>query len=205
MRVVAVCAVCVNKWEKDSRQHPERLTGELQDSGIVLVDCPQGHKSVVLFDARRYEVLMRSGARALLSDYCNEAVASFASALERAYEFYLRVVFRDRKVPAETFRALWREVDVQSERQLGAFQFVHFLESGSHLRLNPEIANIRNRIIHRGHIATRDVAMKFAELVYERIKTIEKSLGPHSGAVEEEAKYEIDEQKKVVPEGMDNS
>ena len=29
------------------------------------------------------------------------------------------------------------------------------------------------------------------------------SLGPHSGAVEEEAKYEIDEQKKVVPEGME--
>jgi hypothetical protein len=108
----------------------------------------------VIFNARRHEVLLRSGGKALLAGFANEAMISLAAALERAYEFYIRVVCRQRKIGDEQIGAAWKEIGHLSERQLGAFGFLYLLENGEPLLLNKKITEIRNHIVHQGRIAT---------------------------------------------------
>lgn len=204
MRIAAVCAVCANQWDKAAPPKLKLVSGELQDTGIVFVSCPEGHTSAVLYDSRRYEILLRSGALALLDGYCNEAIASLSAALERAYEFYLRVVYRNRGVPTEEFNEAWKDVESQSERQLGAFQFICLLERTQHLKLDPDIPKIRNRTVHRGCIATESDARAFAELVFRRIREIEQFLAAYPKDVEAEAKHEIARQQASVPKNMES-
>src|SRR5438094_6529995 len=122
MYVAAICAVCANRLDPKGRSLPPFVRGELENSGLVHVKCGLEHESFVIYDARRYELLMRSGAMALLDGYSNESITSFATALERAHEFYVRVSCRSRNVDAIQFERTWRAMEVQTERQLGAFQ-----------------------------------------------------------------------------------
>ena len=77
---------------------PVLLPGEMHDSGVVFVTCPEGHRSAALYNHRKHEIFFASGAMALFDGYSNEAVSSFATALERLYEFYIRVVCRKRGI-----------------------------------------------------------------------------------------------------------
>jgi hypothetical protein len=144
MRTAAVCATCA-----DARLH---------DSDLVHVDCPKGHRSIVLYDASRYQLLMTSASKALLDGYTNEAIAVFATALERTYEFFIRVVFRHKGIEDSAFDAAWKDVAKQSERQFGAFHFVYLSELGSVLPLNSKLAETRNKFVHSGNIASEEEA-----------------------------------------------
>ncbi|WP_260296009.1 hypothetical protein [Sedimenticola hydrogenitrophicus] len=177
--------------------------GELDDVGYVHVSCDKGHQSIVVYDSRRYEVLLQSASSALLEGYANEAISTFSTALERCYEFYIRVVLRSRRIAPEQIEKSWKEVAAQSERQFGAFHFLRLLEHGEPLKLNPNIAKTRNSVVHRGKIATTDDASKFGELVYTRIKDIEDSLNKNENDMEAEQKHEVASQKQQVPEGVE--
>lgn len=196
-----MCAHCINHMNPaDARRRPETIMGELDGFGIVHVDCPKGHQSVVLYDARRYEVLMQSAAKALLDGYTNEAMSTFSTALERAYEFFLRVVFRSRGIDQAKFEKAWKAVASQSERQFGAFHFIYLAEIQDTLDLDARIPTLRNNTVHRGRIARETEAREFAELVYARIRQIEKCLDEkHKEAAEAEAKFEIEQQKASLP------
>jgi len=178
--------------------------GELNDVGYVHVSCDKGHQSIVVYDSRRYEVLLQSASSALLEGYANEAISTFSTALERCYEFYIRVVLRSRGIPPEQIEKAWKEVAAQSERQFGAFHFLRLLEHGEPLKINPNIAKTRNSVVHRGKIATTDDALAFGELVYNRIKGIEASLSKNEKDVETEQKHEVDSQKQQVPAGIEH-
>ncbi|MES9855088.1 MAG: hypothetical protein ABW166_00590 [Sedimenticola sp.] len=60
--------------------------------------CDKGHKSIVVYDSRRYDVLLQSATNALLDGYTNEAISTYGTALERCYEFYVRVVLRSHEI-----------------------------------------------------------------------------------------------------------
>jgi hypothetical protein len=201
MKIRAPCAICVAKI-KDPHQL-KLLDGELDDSGVVFVDCPDGHRTAVLYDSRRYELLMLSCAMALLDGYTNEAISSFAAALERAYEFYMRVILRQNGIQQSAIDEAWKAVAAQSERQFGGFHFLYLVDNAEPLNLNEEIMRIRNRIIHRGHIARTEEALKYAKMVFERIKDIETALKQYQTAVQKEVRHEIESQQSSVPANME--
>lgn len=204
MKTIAVCPDCIEAASKDGRQpHFNPIAGELDDNGIIHVTCDQGHYGVVLYNARRYEVLVKSAARAALDGYTNEVVAVMSSALERMYEFYIRVSSRAKGVSEQTLEAVWKNVAAQSERQFGAFQFLYMLDHNRQFKLEQRITETRNKVVHRGKIVREDEALEFAESVYAVIQHLQTELqSKFPEFVTEEAAREMKAQELQVPEGI---
>lgn len=207
MKVLAVCPSCIEENVRNGRTGvavvPPPLAGEMDDHGYIHVNCPKGHVGIVTLDARRHQVLVESAARAFLDGHTNEVIAVMATALERAYEFYLRVSCRAKHVDPAAFEDAWKAMSSQSERQFGAFQIAYLLDNGTAFALNPNVPAIRNRVVHKGRIAREQEALDFAEQAYNHIREIE---GTIEDQFPEEAKQvgaeEIERQKAAVPQGM---
>jgi hypothetical protein len=206
MRALAVCPSCIEENVRNGASGvaaiPAPVAGEMDDHGYIHVTCPKGHVGIVTFDSRRHQVLMESAACAFLDGYTNEVVAVMATALERAYEFYLRVSCKAKSIASATFEAAWKPMASQSERQFGAFQILYLLDHGVAFCLDPKIPDIRNKVVHKGRIAREQEALEFAEQVYTHIREIEASI---EAKFPEEAKQvaveDIERQKAAVPKG----
>ena len=69
----------------------QSLPVEYADRLIYDLICPHCMQPFCLFVRRqKFEVLFELGTEALLAGYAREAVSSFAAALERCFEFYVR-------------------------------------------------------------------------------------------------------------------
>lgn len=206
MKTIAACPDCIQEASKDGKQPKfNPIAGELDDNGIIHVTCDRGHSGVVLYNARRYEVLVRSAARAALDGYTNEVVAVMSSALERIYEFYIRVSSRAKGTPQETVEAAWKNVAAQSERQFGAFQFLYMLDQSHPFKLEPRITETRNKVVHRGKIVREAEALEFAESVYSVIQHLQTELqSKFPQFVAEEVEREMKVQLSQVPEGVNH-
>jgi hypothetical protein len=119
--------------------------------------------------------LFEIGANAILDEYYREAVSSFTSSMERTFEFFLKVVFFDKKMH-EQMNLVWKQMSNQSERQLGAFVSIHSLVVGSLPKLlsNPD-AKFRNEVIHKGKVPSREQAVAFGQSVLDVIRPIVKT------------------------------
>lgn len=204
MRKFVPCVTCLKNQLSD-KSPINLLPGELDDNGIVYVTCKNGHKSAVVYKTRRYKLLLDSAARALIDGYTNESIASFAAALERAYEFYLRVSLRSKGISKDIIDSAWKSIARQSERQFGAFHILFLSENKKTLDLNSDIPTIRNRTIHEGRVALEQDALTFGRLVYERIFEIEKTLGQYRNYADQEEKDVIEAQKSFIPAGIDHT
>jgi len=132
------------------------------DDGIYELECLKGHRSVTTLSAERFEVLYEIGANAIIDGYYREAVSSFTSALERFYEYFLNLVSIEKNIPEETFVKTWKQVNNQSERQIGAFILVWVLETGAvPSALNDTWRGFRNNVIHKGKIPTEAEAVMY--------------------------------------------
>ena len=70
---------------------------EYADRLIYDLHCPHCEQPFCLFVRRqKFEVLFELGTEALLAGYAREAVSSFAAALERCFEFYVRAYALER-------------------------------------------------------------------------------------------------------------
>src|SRR5918996_2240991 len=99
---LAPCLKC--QEEKLERQYWLKGT-ELRDDLTFNLECPLGHKSVVIFNAPKFELLFDMGVSALLDGYGREAVSSFAAAQERFHEFGIKVLVAKQGVLKEEFLA----------------------------------------------------------------------------------------------------
>ena len=169
MKTFATCMQCQIELGRPSF---ELFIADYFDEGIAIIECSAGHKTALVMQAQKFEMLLDSGAAALLEGFTLEACASFAAALERFYEFSLRVACVGRKMPDELYNKMFSEMARQSERQLGAFMLLHALEFGSAYKQKDSIATFRNAVIHKGIIPTVDEAHKFCTEVYETIYTL---------------------------------
>jgi hypothetical protein len=135
------------------------------------------------------------GANAILDGYYREAVSSFASSMERFYEFAIRVLFeKSSGASKELFENSWRKVSSRSEQQLGAFIFLWTYCLGETPKLlsdtkvkfktedeygevkNNDITKFRNNVIHNGIIPTREEALKYGNAVIEVVRQLEEQL-----------------------------
>lgn len=204
MRTIATCPICIEVQAKSGAKPAfNLLSGELDDCGYIHVNCDQGHYGVVIYDARRYEVLIESAAKAYVDGYTNEVIAVMSTALERTYEFYIRVSCRAKGIASGAFESAWKGISSQSERQFGAFQFLYLIDHGQSFKLDKTITEARNSVVHKGRVARESEALSFAENVFNHVRVIENSIkSKFSQYADEESTHEVATQKALVRQGV---
>src|SRR3569832_1434981 len=121
------CIDCAFAAKENPSSGPVSLV-ELRDDNRYEVTCDKGHTVSIVLQAQRFELLFEIGSYAILDGYYREAVNSYTAALERAREFFVRVVVEEKGLP---FEELWKPVQNRSERQLGVFVTAFLLETGT--------------------------------------------------------------------------
>ena len=130
-------------------------------------------KYAVVFSGAKFEVLFDIAMNAVRDGYAREAVSSFASSLERFYEFFTRYCAYYQKTDLNEFEKVWKSVSNQSERQLGAYIFVYLIKYNSAPKLlSQNMVTFRNKVIHKGYIPTLSEAIEFGEAVHCSIMNV---------------------------------
>jgi hypothetical protein len=145
----------------------------VNNSGIYDVKCENGHKSKTIIVNIDFEILFDYGLNAIIDSYYREAVSSLTSAMERYFEFFVKVVLHSSKIQFEDINKIWRNVSSQSERQLGAYIFLYaqiFGEEPLLLNINKEVT-FRNSVIHKGYLPSREETVEYAEKILKIIET----------------------------------
>ena len=200
MKMFVMCMQC-----QVELGHPsfEPFLADYFDEGVATIECARGHKSAILVQSLKFEVLMESGANALLDGYTFEACAAFSAALERFYEFSLRVMCLARCMLEETWGKMFAEMARQSERQLGAFMVLYAAEFAEPYRSNPKIVKFRNSVIHKGVIPEPDEAREFCADVYELIVPLYAKLsGRYKEEIHKLVRQELREKQKKLGAGL---
>jgi hypothetical protein len=148
--------------------------GDLREEGVARGKCPRGHEVNVIIQASRHVILFDSACLALLDGYYREAIGSFAVALERFYEFALRVICAHRGLGHEIVEEAWKLLGT-SEREFGAFTFVYALLTGKPLP-KWKLADERNAATHKGRLPTQEGAFAFGDACYQRILAVTNEL-----------------------------
>jgi hypothetical protein len=149
------------------------LISKVGSSQVMKGTCPRGHASHALLTNPRCEILFEYGCRALIDGYPREAVSSFIAALERFYEFYIKLIVYKSELSFDDFDKTWKLTNL-SERQLGAFAFSYLL-----YRREPvpqefvkelgKWTEFRNGCIHAGIIPEWQKSYEYGEWVYNWI------------------------------------
>ena len=150
------------------------------NEGVYNVKCPNGHLFNIDILSRHFQVLFENGIHALSEDYYIESFVSFATSYERFIEYFLNVVLKSNEVSETEFDITWKELARQSERQVGAFYLVYLQEfKEKPNQLSTKNKELRNSIIHKGHLPTKEDCIKFGDNVLEIIRHIIKRLKTH--------------------------
>lgn len=146
--------------QKRLSTYPIQLTNEVSYE----VKCTFGHSSAIFINLFKHEILFEIGVHSILDGYYREAITSFAASLERFYEFASRSIALHYKLPNDEENRCWKEVSSQSERQLGAYIYLHAIHFKKQPRLlsNSQTA-LRNSSVHKGQIPTYDEAVEFGD------------------------------------------
>lgn len=197
MKIFAMCMQC-----QAELGHPsfEPFLADHFDDGIAYIECSNGHKSAFLLQSLKFELLLESGANALLHGFTLEACASFSVALERFYEFSLHVICIAQGMPEELFEKLFKEMARQSERQLGAFMMLYAKEFGEIYKLEPKFVKLRNNVIHNGEIPDLEETKTFCSWVYETIIGLfEKLSGRYNEHIQTIMRHKLRAKRKKLP------
>jgi hypothetical protein len=166
MRIRLACLQCdpthgVNPWFVET----------IREDGLYTGKCPLGHDLLLATQTLQHEMLFEIALNAIADGYYREAVSSFAASVERFYEFAVRVICSSHEIEQSAFEEAWRKIVSQSERQLGAYIFLHLLEFGAPPPiLNNRMTELRNGVIHRGSLPDRTGALSFGSAVYDVIQ-----------------------------------
>lgn len=192
MKHFSICFEC-------SEQEPNNYVysiGEVEADLIALCTCPFGHKTVVRIMHNLCDVLYTSAVYAFVKDCLSESVMSFAAALERAYEMFTKVTLYAEGMSYEQIDNFWKDLSRQSERQYGAFctQFLKTFKQS--WKVNQKMIEFRNKVVHKGHIASTQEVTEYAEFITESLYRILKYL--HSNNNKESHDYYFHEVKKTT-------
>lgn len=69
---------------------------EIEDDGIYVLVCSQGHRSVHSLTNPKFDILFEMGLLAFDDGYTREAVATLAASVEEFFRFFVKCVFSKR-------------------------------------------------------------------------------------------------------------
>lgn len=200
MKIFATCMECLKELG-----HPsfEPIIADYYDEPVAYIECSRGHKSAFMLQSQKFEVLLESAANALLEGYTLEAASTLSSAYERFFEFSINVLCSKQEVKDEELIETFKQVSRQSERQLGAFLFLHLLEFGESYQINKKLVEFRNQVIHKGYIPTPSEVESFGEKVYSEIYQITQKLKTHcENDIRKVVMKSLSERSKELPSDM---
>lgn len=101
--------------------HPsfEPILANYYEEAVVYIECSRGHKSAVMLQSQKFEILLESAVNALLAGYTIEAASSLSSAYERFLEFSIKVFCKKHSISKDALEETFKQVSKQSERQIG--------------------------------------------------------------------------------------
>ncbi|WP_156311997.1 hypothetical protein [Methylobacterium platani] len=139
---------------------------EITENGIFDFVCDNGHRSITVMQQQKFEILSRMCVLSIENGVYRDAISSFASCLERLYEFYFKASARKNGASLEEIVTTWKQMSSQSERQYGAFMAIYLFENHKTPNiLQRKQTELRNDVIHKGKIPTRDETMQFGQAV----------------------------------------
>lgn len=190
MRVISSCLQCVD-WAAADPASPPSFPAELSDEGFLNSVCERGHRTVVVVQSFRFELLFDFGILALQDGYFREAVTSFNAAVERSYEFFLRDLAARNPSLAGPFADTWKQMSAQSERQFGAFTVMFLIHTGTAWTPLPKkFVELRNDCVHKGYLPTGDEAMAFGVSALQAIWRIWDALqAPYADLIRRSAEF----------------
>jgi hypothetical protein len=97
------------------------IAAELRDDALYDLTCSVGHRNVRAITNEKYEILFDMAAMAYLDGYGRESVATFAAALERFYEWGIRLLTLGTGVNVELVDTAWKRVKNQSRAAVRSF------------------------------------------------------------------------------------
>jgi len=173
MKIFATCMECHKEFG-----HPsfEPIIADYYEDAVAFIECSRGHKSALLLQSQKFEILLESAANALLEGYTIEAASSLSAAYERFFEFSINVLCKKNDITKQALEETFKQVSKQSERQIGGFLFLHLISFGTHYSLNKKIPKLRNKVIHQGYIPTPEEVIALGELIYQEIYSITQLL-----------------------------
>lgn len=173
MKIFTLCMECQKELG-----HPsfEPIFADYYDQAVAYIECSRGHKSAILLQSQKFEILLESAANALLEGYTIEAASSLSAAYERFFEFSISVLCEKNLISLQSLKETFKQVSKYSERQIGGFLFLHLVTFGKNYALNTKIPETRNKIIHQGYIPTPEEVVNFGELIYREIYLITQLL-----------------------------
>jgi hypothetical protein len=146
---------------------------DIPESGLIEATCNQGHRSAIVIQQSKFEILAQMGVNAVANGSYRDAVLSLATSLERLYEFFIEAVCRKQGVSLDTFAVTWKQMSSQSERQLGAFLTAYLLETGETPKLLARTpVEFRNSVVHKGRFPTSEEATDFGAVVFDCARPI---------------------------------
>ncbi|SFU95399.1 hypothetical protein [Pseudomonas sp. OV546] len=199
MKVHAMCHECQLFGGNPLRSLMEV---EYYESEVTYTTCKAGHKSVVLFNSQKFEILLESSANAILAGFTLEAASSISAAYERFFEFAILVLCKSHGITRKQTDEAFKQVSKQSERQVGAFLFLYLIVFKKTYKLNQDISTTRNKIIHQGHIPTPEEVLSFGDMVYrEVLGVVEVFIKEYIEEVRFVVNDDLQSKKSKLPEG----
>jgi hypothetical protein len=157
------CSICGDEVEEETEL--DFISAELSDDLDFVLRCKHGHVEQIILATPKFRVLFESAAAALLAGHPREAVSGFIVALERFYEYWMRIEM-EHLGQTEAFDAIWKTMAHQSERQFGAFVTLYVARRGKVPPMLPtNQIEFRNRVIHKGYIPSAAHVRQFAAAV----------------------------------------
>lgn len=197
-----IFASCIECMQTKGMPLLKSFSAPYFDDRISIVECDAGHKMAIVLKAQKFELLLESGANALIAGFTLEASASFSAALERFFEFSNKVVLTHLKMSEAIYDEMFKAMSRQSERQTGAFLILHALVFGLAYKPNAKVTEFRNAVIHKGTIPTPEKAKEFCELVYAEVLNTSSFLKKHcSAAIGTVLERDFESRVSTIPEG----
>ncbi|QIX60855.1 hypothetical protein HER32_06565 [Hymenobacter sp. BT18] len=161
----------------------QKVGVEMQESALYEFTCSSGHESKIYITNPKYDILFEAGLQAISEGYYREAVFNFSASLERFYEYYMvaLMLYSGNNYKDEDFQEIWKRLEKQSERQLGAFWMLYYgifgklplffdnkylKEHGLRLYVKDnDPIYFRNIVTHQGHFPTYNQAVAYGEAI----------------------------------------
>jgi hypothetical protein len=191
MKHYTICFECKNL----SSNNYNYSIGEVDADLIAVCTCKHGHKTVVRITHNLCDVIYSSAVLAFVKDCLSESVMSFAASLERAFEMFTKITLFTEGIQYELVDEFWKEISKQSERQYGAFCSQYLKTFKEPWKANKKQIEFRNKVVHKGHIASQKEVTEYAEYITESLYKILKCL--HSNFDNESTEYYFHEKLKT--------
>lgn len=176
MKITIPCPVCA-KPGIDVYSIVSNL--QVQNDGFYRFLCMNGHKVVCVIQDEKFEILFELAINAIYDGYYREAITCFSSSIEAYRKYFIQVILQGHGVEGAELGKAWKEVENLSERQLGAYFFIHtYALKRAPSITSKKLVELRNKVIHKGFIPEKEQALAFGEevrlLMWEGIESIKK-------------------------------